>query len=186
MVPGKVVEGGAELIGLNHLAWWSYKRKFGLPFTRISNSGNPPVILGGKRLGSAAAARLSREMDRAQSLIGRAAKAVNADEPWKTRGAKILDRRSLISGLKSIPMSRLCRLAFLEQLQTDNGVEARHQSWLGNLAMIKGGGLRKYWTETETHRCKGGNQQLAFKFKDKLKELKLGKVVRGMKSIVTV
>jgi monoamine oxidase len=30
--------------------------------------------------------------------------------------------------------------------------------------MIKGGGLEKYWTESEVYRCKGGNQQLARKF----------------------
>jgi monoamine oxidase len=174
------MEGGAELIGLNHLAWWSYKHKFGLQFTRLSDSENSPVILGGNRLAPAAAARLSREMDKAQSLISQVARAVNADEPWRTPGARKLDRRSLTSGLNSIPMSSLCRLAFLEQLQADNGVEARRQSWLGNLAMIKGGGLGKYWTETETHHCKGGNQRLAFKFKAKLKQLRLGKPVQGI------
>jgi monoamine oxidase len=30
--------------------------------------------------------------------------------------------------------------------------------------MVKGGGLEKYWTESEVYRCKGGNQQLATKF----------------------
>ena len=180
VVPGKVMEGGAELIGLNHFAWWSYKRKFGLHFARLIDSGNPPVILGGKRLDPATAAKLGREMNRAQALIARAAKHVNADEPWRTPRAKSLDRRSLVSGLKSIPMSDMCRLAFLEQLQADNGVEARRQSWLGNLAMIKGGGLGKFWTETETHHCREGNQQLAFEFKARLKKLELGKTVRGI------
>jgi monoamine oxidase len=171
------MEGGAELIGLNHLAWWSYKRKFGLHFARLVDSRNPPVILGRKRLDPVAAAKLGREMDRAQASIARVAKRVNADEPWRTPGAKHLDRRSLVWGLNSIPMSDLCRLAFVEQLQTDNGVEARRQSWLGNLAMIKGGGLRKFWTETETHHCLGGNQELAFKFKAQLKTLKLRRTV---------
>ena len=27
--------------------------------------------------------------------------------------------------------------------------------------MVKGGGLEKYWTDSEVYRCKGGNQQLA-------------------------
>ncbi len=35
------------------------------------------------------------------------------------------------------------------------------QSYLGNLTQINGGGVEKYWTETEAYRCKGGNQQLA-------------------------
>jgi monoamine oxidase len=30
--------------------------------------------------------------------------------------------------------------------------------------MVKGGGLEKYWTESEVYRCKGGNQQLAQRF----------------------
>ena len=180
IVPRKVMEGGAELIGLNHLAWWSYKHKFGLHLDRLSDSGNPPVILGGKRLDPETAAKLGREMNRAQTLIARAAKRVNADEPWRTPRAKSLDRRSLVSGLKSIQMSDMCRLAFVEQLQADNGVDARRQSWLGNLAMIKGGGMGKFWTETETHHCREGNQQLAFEFKAKLKKLELGKPVRGI------
>ena len=33
IVPGNVMEKGAELIGLNHPAWWSYKRKFDLHFS---------------------------------------------------------------------------------------------------------------------------------------------------------
>jgi monoamine oxidase len=180
VVPGKIMEGGAELIGLTHLAWWSYKHKFGLHLNPLPESGTSPVFRRGKRLDPAAADSLGREMDHAQSLIANAARLVNADEPWKTPGAKKLDRYSLVSGLNSIPMSHLCRQAFIELLQTDNGVVAGRQSWLGNLAMIKGGGLRKYWTETETHHCKGGNQQLAFKFKAKLPRLKLGIAVRGI------
>ncbi len=74
-------------------------------------------------------------------------------------------------------MSPLCRLAYLEQLQADNGVEAVCQSWLGNLAMIKGGGLNRFWTDTETHHCDGGNQRLAFEFKSRLKNVRVGKVV---------
>ena len=178
VVPGEVMEGGAELIGLNHLAWWSYKDKFGLRFRQLSEPVNPPVILRGKRLTPDKADSLFHEMHRAQRLISQIAKRVDPDQPWKTRGAKSLDRRSLVSGLRSLPMSADCRLAFLEQLQADNGVEARRQSWLGNLAMIKGGGLSKFWTETETHHCKGGNQQLAFKFKAQLKDLKTRRAVK--------
>ena len=46
-------------------------------------------------------------------------------------------------------------------MTADNGVISEWQSYLGNLAMVKGGGLEKYWTESEVYRCKGGNQQLA-------------------------
>jgi monoamine oxidase len=49
-------------------------------------------------------------------------------------------------------------------MTADNGVVTDWQSYLGNLAMIKGGGLEKYWTDSEVFRCRGGNQQLATRF----------------------
>ena len=48
-------------------------------------------------------------------------------------------------------------------MTADNGVVTEWQSYLANLAMVKGGGLEKYWNESEVYRCKGGNQQLARK-----------------------
>lgn len=42
------------------------------------------------------------------------------------------------------------------------------QSYLGNLAQVKGGGLEKYWTDTEVFRLKGGNQQFAQRFAKEL------------------
>jgi monoamine oxidase len=188
IVRGKIMEGGAELIGLNHLAWWSYKNRFGLTLKKLPESDDAsPVILGGRRLGSGEAAELGKQMDHAQRLISDVAKTIDSDQPWNSPDAAMLDRMSLIQGLRSIDMSDQCRLAFTEQLQTDNGVQAERQSWLGNLAMIKGGGLGKYWTDTETHHCEGGNQQLAFKFESTLGKVLLGRAVKridiGPKSV---
>ena len=190
VVPRTIVEHGAELIGLNHLAWWSYKRTFGLTLDPMDESDSPwPVVLGGVLLSPARSTLLAQEMTRGERLINDAARRVNAYEPWRTRGAKELDRISLATGLKRLNakrsrktrMSRICRLAFLEQLEADNGVEARKQSWLGNLAMIKGGGLRRYWRDTETHRCRGGNQKLALAFKRAIRSVETGKKVKGIK-----
>jgi len=93
--------------------------------------------------------------------------------------------------LKRIPMSQRCRLAFIELLQTDNGVQADKQSWLGNLAMIKGGGLSSFWEYTETHHCVEGNQSLAVAFKKTLKKVvlraRVGSVkVRGERVVVAL
>jgi monoamine oxidase len=179
VVPGLVMEGGAELIGRNHLAWWSYKLLFGLSFRKLRESPDPsPVYLNGILLSPAKADQLGREMATGERLINKAARRVNAFEPWKTKGARKLDRISLKQGLARIEMSAMARLAFQEQLEADNGVEASKQSWLANLAMIKGGGLRRFWRETETHRCHGGNQKLAFKFRSKLRDVRLNKKVR--------
>jgi monoamine oxidase len=49
------------------------------------------------------------------------------------------------------------------QLNADNGVHVGRQSLLGLLAAVKGGGLDRYWTESEVYRCQGGNQHLAQK-----------------------
>lgn len=178
LLPGKVLEEGAELIGLNHLAWWSYKRKFRLQLHKVADPSEPPVILRGTRFVGHAAVALMMEMQNAQDLIDRAARDVNADEPWKSRDAKRLDSMSLTQALKALPLSPLCRLAFREQLQADNGVPANLQSWLGNLAMIKGGGGSRYWTDTETHRCRGGSQELALSFAAGLRLLRCSNPVR--------
>lgn len=163
------MEGGAELIGRNHPAWWSYKRKFDLHFRKLSDPPHPPVYLNGQRILGATAERLNRDVDSVQARINRIASHVNAHEPWKSHSPKKLDRVSLLTALKRMRMSSLCRLSFIELLESDNGVRTGKQSWLGNLAMIKGGGLRRFWTDTETHHCVEGNQALAFAFKKALK-----------------
>ena len=53
------------------------------------------------------------------------------------------------------------RVSNIAMMTADNGMVTAWQSYLGNLAMIKGGGLEKYWTDSEVYRCRGGNQQLA-------------------------
>jgi monoamine oxidase len=169
IVTDRTMEEGGELIGRNHRAWWSYKIKFDLYFHEVHEGTDAVVILGGKRIVGAPAKRLHHEMIVAQRHINNAARAINAHEPWSSRRAAHLDRQSLVQGLAKIPMSRRCRLAFIEMLQADNGVEAGSQSWLANLAMIKGGGLRRFWNESETHRCVGGAQTLPKRFESELR-----------------
>jgi monoamine oxidase len=181
-IKGKVVEEGAELIGKNHPAWWSYKRLFHLKFRRLSEFTNSPVSLGGIRLAQSEAEVLYDEMAKVQRKINHLSLKINAEEPWKSRKAQKYDSMSLRDGLNMIHMSHQCRLAFIEQLQGDNGALASNQSWLGNLAMIKGGGPNLgYWNETETHHCTGGNQNLAFKFKEKLKHVHTSAIVDSIK-----
>jgi monoamine oxidase len=67
-------------------------------------------------------------------------------------------------------LSGLCKLALTQQLEADNGVPTAHQSCLGVLAMIKGGGCKSYWDETEVYRCREGNQELAEQFAKRLPE----------------
>jgi monoamine oxidase len=88
---------------------------------------------------------------------------VDADQPWAAANAAALDRRTLASFISASDASPLCKAGLRAMMTADNGVITEWQSYLGNLAMVKGGGLEKYWTESEVYRCKGGNQQLARK-----------------------
>ena len=113
-------------------------------------------------------------MKTALTILNNEAKSIpNAFEPWKAPNARALDRLTLAQRIRSLPVSLLCMLALDEQLEGDNGVPTSRQNCLGVLAMIKGGGNQKYWDETETHRCAGGNVSLAEKF---VAELESGNV----------
>jgi monoamine oxidase len=163
-VAGRFVEGGGELIGRNHPTWLAYASKFGLQFLDVNDSDeDAPIVIGGKRLSEKAAARLWEEMDEASQLIDREAAAVVEDEPWKTPNAHALDKRTVAGWLKNIHASSLAKKGLAAQFVADNGVALDKQSYLGQLTLVKGGGLEKYWTETEAFHCKGGNQQLAQK-----------------------
>ena len=152
-----------------HHAWLSYKHKFHLHFTDVLEPPNAPVILGGWRLSNKEARVLQYEFERATDKLNAAAARVNADMPWKSPKARVLDKTSLREAVEEIKdASGLCKLAILEQLVTDNGVPAEGQSYLGVLAMINGGGGKSYWEDTEVFRCKEGNQKLAERLADSL------------------
>lgn len=162
LVPGKTVEGGAELIGSNHPAWLGYAEQFKLEFLDVSEEDAEfPIVLDGKRLSGDESEALWEEIEEAFGrMLGDAAK-VDADRPWTAAGAQALDNRSLGDWIDSLDVSPLCKRGFRTLMMADNGVITEWQSYLANLAMVKGGGLEKYWEESEVYRCKGGNQQLA-------------------------
>jgi monoamine oxidase len=164
LVPGKTVEGGGELIGSNHPAWVGYAKQFGLEFLDVSEEDLEfPIVLNGKRLSGDESEALWEEMETAFApLLGDAAK-VDADRPWTAPNAEALDRRTLADWISGLSVSPLCKSGIRTMMMADNGVITEWQSYLANLAMWKGGGLEKYWTESEVYHCKGGNQQLATK-----------------------
>ena len=165
LVPGKNVEGGGELIGTNHPAWVSYAERFKLEFLDVGEEDlEAPVILDGKRLSAEASEALWEELEKAFNTIVVDAAKVDADEPWTAAGAEALDRRTLADWIEKADASPICKHALRTMMTADNGVVTEWQSYLANLAMVKGGGLERYWEETEVYRCKGGNQQLAHQF----------------------
>ena len=163
-MPGKNVEGGGELIGSNHPAWLAYAKQFGLAFLDVGEEDlEAPIVLNGKKVTAEQSEQLWEEMEKVFNTIVTDAAKVDADEPWKAAGAEALDKRTLADWIDKLGASPLCKSALHTMMMADNGVVTEWQSYLANLAMVKGGGLEKYWTESEVYRCKGGNQQLATK-----------------------
>ncbi len=164
LVPKKNVEGGGELIGSNHPAWVGYAKQFGLKFLDASEEDlEAPIVLNGKRLTSDESEALWEEMEKAFNTIVADAAKVDANEPWRAPNAEALDKRTLASWINALDTSPLCKTGLHAMMMADNGMVTEWQSYLANLAMVKGGGLEKYWSESEVYRCQGGNQQLAHK-----------------------
>ena len=177
-VKKKVAEGGGELIGANHPLWNSYKHRFGLTFSDVRDYGNSPFRFQGETLSADQSKRLIDEMDEQLKLLTNlAATIVDPFEPWTNRNAQALDRISIEDWICHAKCSPLCRHAISVMLATDNGIPSSEQSLLAVLAMVKGGGLDRYWTDTELFRCRGGNQRLAYHFQTWLNNTKKETVI---------
>jgi monoamine oxidase len=141
LVPGKHIEGGGELVGANHPTWAAYRDRFSLGFLDIvEEDRDSPIVLGGRRLSSKEAQGLWTEMEAAlMTMNADAARVTDPFEPWRTDGADKWDRRTLADWIESRETSALCKTAIDAMMTSDNGVRCAWQSYLGNLAMVKGG-----------------------------------------------
>lgn len=171
----KIVEGGGELIGRNHPLWCGYAQNFKLKFSDVFDYGNSPVRFNGHTLTFEESKALADAMDpHIERLNHLADSIVDPYEPWTNANSAWLDKTSLADWLGSLKCptewSKKGRAALEQQLVADNGRSAGEQSLLGVLAMIKGHGVDRYWTDTEVYRCIGGNAQLAQRFRDELGE----------------
>jgi monoamine oxidase len=164
-VPGRYVEGGGQWIGSNHPTWVAYAKKFGLDFLEYPESEDlsDPVVIDGKVLSDDESESLLKGMEKIQASITRDARPVVADQPWKTRNANALDRRTVAEALSGIKAPEMAMKLMMAGLVADMSVAAERQSYLGLLAQVKGGGLDKYWTDSEVYLCSGGSQRLAEK-----------------------
>jgi len=168
LVPGGAVEAGGEFVGANHPTWLAAASRFGLALNEVAEdegSANP-IVLDGRALSDAEAKALWTAIAPALRAFSEEASAVDADAPWTSARATELDRASLADRLASLELPPLARRLLSLQLTADNGVDPPMQSWLANLAMVKGGGCERFWTDSETFHCDGGNQQLAERLAD--------------------
>lgn len=165
MIDGGNVEGGGELIGSNHPAWVNYAERFGLEFLDVTADEDlmAPVIIGGQRLEENQIEALFEEMEVAYDGLTEQAQRVDERRPWRSRSARELDGRSLADWIERLEVSPLARRAIAAEMWANNAVAVERQSLLANLVVVKGGGLDRYWLESEVYRCRGGNQQLAMK-----------------------
>jgi monoamine oxidase len=170
-LPGKVVEAGGEFFGLNHPTAQAYAAKLELELIEAPeyDTAEPArVILDDRLLTKDELKSVERDADHAYSELTELARPVVGDRPWETPDAQKLDGMSTAEWLSGVDIGDLAKQLIAIQLTLDNGVEIQAQSLLGNLAQIRGGGLERYWTDTETHRCLGGNQQLALKLAERI------------------
>lgn len=170
-VKGKNVEGGAELIGSNHPTWVSYAERFDLSFLDVTEEeGTAPIYLGGKLLSEEESNGLWEALEAATASMTADASGVNGQTPWMHDRASEWDKRSVRQWIDGLSVEPSLKRALHVLFSSDNGVESDRQSYLGMLASVAGGGGEKYWTDSEVYRCKGGNQQLAFKLRDAIGE----------------
>lgn len=180
-IKGRIVEGGAELIGSNHPTWMAYGERFGLKFRDVTEGEdeNSPIRINGKRYIGEEAAELWEGLAGALDLMNDDARKVNLERPWETPDAAKLDNTSLRDAAAKWDVPDVVRQAALSVLKNDNVLWPETSSYLGLLTQIAGGGYEEFWTESEVYRCIGGNQSLAFRLADAIgaDRIKLGAVV---------
>jgi monoamine oxidase len=164
-IDGRVVEGGGELIGSNHPMWMAYGKQFGLRFSDVTEleADKAPIILDGKRYSGKELVAVWEGLQAALENMVVDARTVNLEEPWKTPDAKRLDGTSVASMFASWKLDDTARQGALALLSNDHASWPDRESYLSAISTVAGGGYKRYWTESEVHRCIGGNQQLAFK-----------------------
>jgi len=168
-IKGRNIEGGGELIGSNHPTWGHYKEQFGLEFLDVTEDEGEavfPVVIDGKLLAFEQTKELWDQMKAGLNKMDELAAPVLEDEPWKTPNASKLDNTSVAQWISALDLPELTKKAMLINQIADNGQAAEKQSLLGELTAVKGGGLEKFWDQSEVYRCKGGNDQLARKLAD--------------------
>ena len=174
LTAGRTIEGGGELIGINHPTWLMFAQNFGLGMSVITPEDDyragrleMPMLLKGRQIDAKHAEALFDKMTAAFKTLVHPASKVSARSPWNAPHARELDQRSVgdwINGLGKGFTPDL-KLALGVQMANTNAAPIANQSFLGLLALMKGGELKDdplgFWTASEIFRCAEGNQALA-------------------------
>lgn len=170
-IPGKIVEAGGELLGANHPTVQAYAQTLGLTLNPTVDYETPspePTLINGRTLDRDELEAITVETDEIYDAFTNAARVVDGDCCWKTPDADKLDQISTADWIQQQKGSATAKAIVYLQFMLDNAVIPERQSLLGNLTVIHGGGLEKYWTDTEVFRCQGGNQQYAIQLAERI------------------
>jgi monoamine oxidase len=197
MIKGQVVEAGAELIGENHATWIMLAKKYNLNLEHISTDDDyarmrpklkTRVILGGHELTPKELKAVESELNKVLTVMGDEAKTVRPLQPWTAKAAAKWDAMSVWDRLNEPDMfdkkSGLARQYLEFTIENDNCVAVDKHSYLALLTAISAGRMGNdmlgYWTHTETHRCAGGNDQLATHLAKGIKDVRLSTPVESI------
>ncbi|HKP11883.1 MAG TPA: FAD-dependent oxidoreductase [Blastocatellia bacterium] len=172
---GRVIEGGAELIGANHAMWLTLARDFGLGLGVLTSEDQfsaagleMPLVINGVPLSRMEAKILYEDMSTTlDKFSSDAAQIPNPYCPWDAPNAQVWDGMSVADKLAEMGITKGTNLydAISVELGNNNAADITQQSYLGLLSLVRGGGYfndpNAYWTETEVYRCETGNQSLA-------------------------
>jgi monoamine oxidase len=176
----QAVEAGAELIGYNHVLWLSLAKEFDLGLTVLTYEDafadlnlEMPLWLNGHLLRPRDAKKVYERMEPlVQRICSEANKIANPYEPWQVKQAAKLDSMSLADWIRNQHCSPLAKRAFEVDSENTNATATKKQSYLANLAAIRGGALHgdrdDYFTRSERVKCEQGNDALAKKLAEQV------------------
>jgi monoamine oxidase len=176
----RAIEAGAELIGYNHPTWLMLARQFDLGLTVLTTEEaftsldlEMPLSLDGQLLSSKQAKQVYDEMEPViASICSEARKLSDPYKCWDAPNADELDKKTLSDWIEKQDCSIQARRALEAPFANTNGAPTSSQSFLANLAAIRGGGLHgrpdDYFTQSETVKCEQGNQTLALRLADSI------------------
>lgn len=174
LVQNRLLETGAELIGINHPLWLLLSDLFGLGMSVVTPDDDfaaqgleMPLILNGTSLDSTQQAALYAEMNDVFTTwcTGLASVVPNPWSPWTAPDAASLDAQTLAQQMPS-NASQLLYDAVNTTFLFNNTQPLAAQSWLANLAQfaagtfLAGGDVTGFFDDTEVFRCASGNASL--------------------------
>lgn len=193
---GRVIEAGAELIGLNHGALLSLMRIFDLALVDVPSEDqntalklDHPIVLDGHILSQKESEKVEKELDALLMRISDASKVIRfPDKPWlESEEVQNLDSISVAEVLDKWGIKGLVRKLFDLEITNDNVASPSKQSWLGLLCQVKGGSLccnsREFWNIEELFRASDGNQAVAERLAEEIQKLYLNTPVTKIKYI---